>query len=94
VFEDWRTAPVRPQVRAALGFLEALVRAPDTLTPDHVRAVYATGVSRDGLVRAVHICVAFSTIVRVADTFNFELQSPAQLGGSAGMLLKRGYILP
>ena len=94
VYADWRTAPVRPQVRAALGFLEKLVAEPDALTVADVEAVYAAGVSRKGLVRAVHCCVAFSIIVRVADTLDFEISTESEFLGGAKTLMKRGYILP
>lgn len=93
VQDDWRTAPVRPQVRAALGFIEQLVKDPDAMTADDVRAVYAAGVSRDGLVRAVQVCAAFSMIVRLADTFEFDVPGQDAFDASAQMLLKRGYIL-
>lgn len=94
MFADWRTAPVRPQARAALGFLEKLVKRPDELSVADVEAVYDSGVSREGLVRAVHCCVAFSIIVRVADTFDFEIPTESEIRGSAEGLLKRGYMLP
>ena len=74
VLADWRNAPVRAEVKGALGFLEKLVEG--EVGPDDVKAAYATGVTRDMLIRAVQVCAAFSTIVRVADTFNFEISTP------------------
>jgi len=91
--EDWRTAPLRPQVRAALGFLEKLIQTPQALSAEDVRAVYAAGVSRDGLVRAVWICVAFTMILRIADAFAFEISTAEEFDASARMLMKRGYIM-
>ena len=43
------------------------------------------------LVRAVHVCAAFSAIVRVADTFDFEISTPEEFDAGARVLLKRGY---
>ena len=94
VYADWRTAPVRPEVRAALGFIEKLVRATDQLSPADVAAAYAAGVSRQALLDAVHVCVAFSTIVRVADAFEFEIPDDRAFEASAHQMLRRGYILP
>jgi hypothetical protein len=92
VGQDWRTAPVRPEVRAALGFIEKLVEV-GTVSADDVEEVYAAGVPREGLVRAVQVCVAFSTIVRLADTFAFAIPTAEEFAKSAENLWKRGYIL-
>lgn len=88
---DWRTAPVRAEVRAALGFLEKLVHTPDALTADDARAVYAVGVPREALERAIEVCAAFTVIVRVADTFDFEIGSEDDFDAGARSLWKRGY---
>ena len=93
VLADWRTAPVRAEVKGALGFLEKLVKATGEIGVDDVKAAYATGVTRDMLVRAVRICVGFSTIVRLADTFNFEISTPEEFAAGAQALLKRGYVM-
>jgi alkylhydroperoxidase family enzyme len=90
VGDDWRTAPVRPEVRAALGFIEKLVKV-GTVNADDVREVYAAGVPREALVRAVQVCVCFSMIVRLADTFEFRLET-TEIYDKQGMgLWKRGY---
>jgi alkylhydroperoxidase family enzyme len=82
---------VRPQVRAALGFIEKLIKNTDGLTRADAEEVLAAGVSREGLIRAVQICVAFSMIVRLADTFDF---ADTDWAAGARNLMKRGYILP
>ena len=88
---DWRTAPVRPPVRAALGFIEKLVKG--GVTAEDVKEVYKAGVPKEGLIRAVQVCVAFSMIVRLADAFAFEVGTRDDFDASARMLLKRGYIM-
>lgn len=90
MLEDWRSAPVRAEVKAALGFLEALVQRGE-VTADDVRAVYAAGVTREMLVRAVEVCVGFSVIVRLADTFDFARGTEDDYDAGARMLWKRGY---
>jgi alkylhydroperoxidase family enzyme len=82
---------VRPEVRAALGFIEKMSRTPDALGPDDVDAVYAAGVSRAALEDAIHVCANFSVIVRIADAFEFHIPSKADFIASAHQLLKRGY---
>lgn len=92
VLADWRTAPVRAEVKGALGFIEKLVTAGE-VTVDDVKAAYATGVTREMLVRAVQVCAAFTMIVRLADTFDFEVSTPAEFEAGAKALLKRGYVM-
>ena len=82
---------MRAEVRAALGFIEKLVK--QAVTADDVKAVYAAGVPRDGLVRAVQVCVAFSIIVRVADTFEFAIPTAEEFVASGKSLWKRGYVM-
>ena len=91
VGKDWRTANVRKEVRAALGFIEKLVKS--AVTVDDVRAVYDAGVSREALERAVMVCVAFSTIVRLADTFEFAIPTAEEFAKQGLGLWKRGYVM-
>lgn len=93
VHADWRTAPVRPQVKAALGFIEKLVQPGSPVTAEDAAAVMAAGVSREGLIRAVHITVAFTMIAKIADTFGWALPPQDDYDATAKSLLKRGYVL-
>jgi alkylhydroperoxidase family enzyme len=49
VVADWRSAPLRPELRATLVFLEKLVLRPDELTRADAEAAYAAGVSEPAL---------------------------------------------
>jgi alkylhydroperoxidase family enzyme len=82
---------VRPAVKAMLAFIEKMVRKPDSLTADDAAAVRAHGVPDEGLRTAIYIATGFSTITRLADTFQFEIPPDAGFVASAKMLLKRGY---
>jgi alkylhydroperoxidase family enzyme len=93
VLADYRTAPVRAEVRAACGFLEKLVKTPEALGTEDVRAAYAAGLTREMLVRAVEVCTNFTIIVRIADTFGFEVSTDEEFDASARMLMKRGYLM-
>ena len=47
--EDWRTAPLAPELAATLPFLERLTLRPEELTPADAEAVYEAGVSEQAL---------------------------------------------
>ena len=49
VVDDWRTAPLRPELTATLGFLEKLTLTPDDVTRADADAVRAAGVSDEAL---------------------------------------------
>jgi alkylhydroperoxidase family enzyme len=84
-------ADVRPPLRAALRIIERLVVDPDGPLSEDIAAARAAGVDEEGLRTAVMVCVAFTMIVRLADTFDFALRSPKQWEADARVLLQRGY---
>jgi alkylhydroperoxidase family enzyme len=94
VYHDWRTAPVDEKVRAMLGFLETMTLRPDTLTRDDADAVRAAGVGDDALVDAIHVGALFNMIVRLADSFEFEVLTADRERERAPARLDRGYALP
>ncbi len=91
--EDWRTAPVRPELKATLGFLEKLTLRPDELDPADAEAVYAAGVSRQALRDAATVCSLFSMIVRLADSFGWDVPPPERLAQRAPAMLEGGYAM-
>jgi alkylhydroperoxidase family enzyme len=93
VVDDWRSAPVGPQLHAALVFLEKLTLRPDELTPEDAEAAYAAGVSRDALRDAAHVCGLFSMIVRLADSLGWDVPSRERLLQRAPLMLEGGYAI-
>jgi alkylhydroperoxidase family enzyme len=93
VAEDWRSAPVRPELKATLGFLEKLTLRPDELQPTDAEEVYATGVSRRALHDAASVCSLFSMIVRLADSFGWDVPPPERLAARAPAMLEGGYAM-
>ena len=93
VVADWRTAPLRPELRAALVFLETLTLRPEELTRADAEAAYAAGVSPQALRDAASVCALFSMIVRLADSFGWDVPSWDQQLATAGARLERGYAL-
>jgi alkylhydroperoxidase family enzyme len=92
VIDDYRTAPIGEKLRAMLGLLETFTLSPDEMTPERVRAVLATGVSRDAVRDAFYVAFLFNTYDRLADTLGWELPDERYYPKAGRMLLKRGYL--
>jgi alkylhydroperoxidase family enzyme len=84
-------ADVRPAVRAALRIIERMVEGPEGPRAEDIAAARAAGIDEEGLRTAILVCVAFTMIVRLADTFDFTIRSPQQFEADAKVLLQRGY---
>ncbi|HKT43867.1 MAG TPA: hypothetical protein VJQ85_03635 [Gaiellaceae bacterium] len=91
---DWRTAPLRPELRAALVFLEVMTLRPDELTRADAETAYAAGVSRRALLDAATVCALFSMIVRLADSLGWDVPPWEGLLERAPAMLAGGYALP
>lgn len=88
---DPQGSGVRAPVKAMLAFIEKMVRDPDSLSSDDAAKVRAAGADDEALRTAIYICTGFSTITRLADTFEFDIPPEAGFRASAKMLLSRGY---
>jgi alkylhydroperoxidase family enzyme len=93
VVADWRSAPLRSELRATLAFLETLTLRPGELSPADAEAAYAAGVSRQALRDATTVCSLFSMIVRLADSFGWDVPSWERLQARAPAMLEGGYSL-
>ena len=71
--DDWRSAPLRPELAATLVFLEKLTLRPEELTPADADEVRAAGVSDQALRDAATVCSLFSMIVRLADSLGWDV---------------------
>jgi alkylhydroperoxidase family enzyme len=91
VLDDWRAAPLSPQLRATLGLLQKLTLTPEDVGLQDVEAVQATGVSGQAMLDAIYICAAFNLMDRVADALGFDI--PESFARGAASQLKRGYKL-
>ena len=88
---DWRTAPLSPELRAALAFIEVLTLRPVDVSTVDVAAVYAAGVSPQALRDAATICSLFNMITRLADSLGWDVPGPDQLSARAPAMLESGY---
>jgi alkylhydroperoxidase family enzyme len=90
---DWRTAPVDERLRAALGFIEKQTLHPNDLTEADAEAVYAAGVSKEGLRTAATVAGLFNMIVRLADAFGWAVPDWDRLMQRAPAMLEGGYAM-
>ncbi len=88
------TAPVRPEVAAALVFLGKLADAPDDVGVDDVAAVRAARVTDAALDEAVHISVLFHVINRVVDAAGAGPLEGRSLAIARRVVMGGGYKLP
>jgi len=93
VLADYRSAPIDEKLRAMIGLLETFTLRPDELTAADVRAVLATGVSREAIRDAFYVAFLFNTYDRLADTLGWELPEDRYYPKAGKFLLKQGYRL-
>jgi alkylhydroperoxidase family enzyme len=82
---------LRPELRAALAFIEVLTARPDELTAADAEAAFAAGVSREALRDAATICSLFSMITRLADSLGWDVPSWDRTIARAPAMLEGGY---
>ena len=85
---------MRPELHAALAFVEKLTLRPDELAAADAEAAYAAGVSRQALLDAATVCSLFSMIVRLADSLGWDVPPWESLQARAPAMLEGGYALP
>jgi alkylhydroperoxidase family enzyme len=78
---------------ATLGFLETMTLRPGALGPADSSAVRAAGVSEAALIDAIHVCALFNMIVRLADSFGWDVPPPESFTARAEAMLSSGYAL-
>ena len=84
---------MRPEVRAALGFIEKQTLAPDELTHADAEAAIAAGVSEQALRQAALVSALFNMIVRLADSFGWDVPPWETLMARAQAMYDGGYRL-
>ena len=93
VLKDYRTAPIDERMQATLRLLEKLTLRPEEIEPADVRAVLATGVTREMIRDAFYVAFLFNGYDRLADTLGWELPDPKYYAKAGKFLLKKGYQL-
>jgi uncharacterized peroxidase-related enzyme len=90
VLSDLETSAIEEPLRATLRMLYRLTREHSVDTED-MRAVLATGVSRQQIEDALAVCFSFNVTGRLADAFGFVVPGPKAFEAGAKYLLARGY---
>ena len=93
VLKDYRTAPIDERMQATLRLLEKFTLRPEEMGPADVRAVLATGVTREMIRDAFYVAFLFNGYDRLADTLGWELPDPKYYAKAGKFLLKKGYQL-
>jgi alkylhydroperoxidase family enzyme len=93
VVDDWRSAPLRPELKATLEFLEKLTLRPDELTAADADEARAAGVSDQALRDAATVCALFSMIVRLADSLGWDVPPWEATRARAPAMLEGGYAI-
>ena len=75
-----------------LGLLETFTLRPDELNAGQIRAVLATGVTREAIRDAFYVAFLFNTYDRLADTLGWELPDRRYYAKAGQRLLKKGYL--
>ena len=78
---------------ATLVFLEKLTLRPDELTGRDADEVREAGVSDQALRDAATVCALFNMIVRLADSFGWDVPDWDLLRGRAPTMLEGGYAI-
>jgi alkylhydroperoxidase family enzyme len=82
---------VRPELHAALAFIEVLTLRPEELSEADAQQAYDAGVSRDALRDVATVCAFFNMITRLADSLGWDVPSPDRLAARAPAMLEGGY---
>ncbi len=93
VLKDYRTAPIDERMQATLRLLEKFTLRPEEMGPADVRAVLATGVTREMIRDAFYVAFLFNGYDRLADALGWELPDPKYYAKAGKFLLKKGYQL-
>jgi uncharacterized peroxidase-related enzyme len=91
VMQDYQTAPVTEQIRAALGFLQKLTQSPEAVIAEDLEPMHAAGLTDEAIEELVQICFVFCTINRLADAFDFEIAEGTGRKRMGAMLYNLGY---
>jgi uncharacterized peroxidase-related enzyme len=90
VLADLESAPIEEPLRATLRMLRKLI-GEQRVDVDDMRALLASGVSRDQIEDALAVAFAFDTMNRLADAFEYSIPGPEAFEAGAKYLLAHGY---
>jgi uncharacterized peroxidase-related enzyme len=87
-------AVMRPELTAVLPLLERLTKDPDSIVPADVDAVREAAVPDEAIVDALHVCLLFNTVNRMANAFDWHWDSEEHVRVAARVIHRISYRLP
>ena len=91
--EDWRTADIRSDLKAALGFLEKFVPPEEDFTIEDIEKMRAEGMSDAKIRDVMYVGVTFMTMSKSADAFGWPPHPMEVLNSNMKVFLKIPYTL-
>ena len=74
--KDWRTAPIKPELKAAMEFLEVFVPAEKTFGAEDIQKMRDAGLSSQAIRDVMYASFSFMCLSKWADAFNFPIHTP------------------
>jgi uncharacterized peroxidase-related enzyme len=72
LMDDYRTAPVEPEMKQLLSFAEKVARDASEMTPDDIAKLRSAGFSDRALLDAAHVAGFFSYMNRVVQALGAD----------------------
>jgi uncharacterized peroxidase-related enzyme len=85
---------MRPELAAMLTLLERLTKDPESFGPVDVDAARQAGVPDEAIVDALHVCLLFNTLNRMANAFDWTWDSTEHVRVGAKVIHRLGYRAP
>lgn len=85
---------MRAELAAVLPLLERLTNDPDSFGPADVDAARRAGVPDEAITDALHVCLLFNTVNRMANAFGWSWNSEEHVRVAARIIHRVGYRLP
>ena len=76
VIKDFRTAPIREDLRAAVEFVTKFAPADGQIEPEDIEKMRAAGLSDQAIKDVMYASFSFQCLSKWADAFNFPIHSP------------------
>lgn len=85
---------MRAELAAVLRLLEPLTKDPESFNPADVDAAREAGVPDEAIVDALHVCLLFNTVNRMANAFDWSWDSEEHVRVAAKVIHRISYRLP
>lgn len=85
---------MRAELAAALTLLERLTKDPESFGPADVDAARKAGVPDEAIIDALHVCLLFNTVNRMANAFDWSWDSEQHVRVAAKVIHRVSYRLP